>query len=127
MKNAGHAPGAAFEEFEAVAHRLRIHAFGTVQYAVCFSSEIEQHRQAGRRIEVGVHCLLEPAHDMRAVSYTHLRAHETELDLVCRPLLEKKKHNGECPYRKFFAESCSTLLMLTFDASQLIHVSLTSH
>src|SRR5665811_1818489 len=28
-----------------------------------------------------------------AVSYTHLRAHETVLDLVCRLLLEKKKKN----------------------------------
>ena len=28
---------------------------------------------------------------IRAVSYTHLRAHETVLDLVCRLLLEKKK------------------------------------
>ena len=27
------------------------------------------------------------------VSYTHLRAHETEADLVCRLLLEKKKLN----------------------------------
>ena len=27
------------------------------------------------------------------VSYTHLRAHETVLDLVCRLLLEKKKNN----------------------------------
>mgnify|MGYP003381600753 CR=1 FL=1 len=27
-----------------------------------------------------------------AVSYTHLRAHETVLDLVCRLLLEKKKY-----------------------------------
>ena len=27
---------------------------------------------------------------LRAVSYTHLRAHETVLDLVCRLLLEKK-------------------------------------
>ena len=27
------------------------------------------------------------------VSYTHLRAHETVLDLVCRLLLEKKKHH----------------------------------
>ena len=26
------------------------------------------------------------------VSYTHLRAHETVLELVCRLLLEKKKH-----------------------------------
>ena len=29
---------------------------------------------------------------LNAVSYTHLRAHETVLDLVCRLLLEKKKH-----------------------------------
>ena len=28
--------------------------------------------------------------DIMAVSYTHLRAHETVLDLVCRLLLEKK-------------------------------------
>eukprot|EP00657_Telonema_sp_P-1_P007196 TRINITY_DN26913_c0_g1_i1.p1 TRINITY_DN26913_c0_g1~~TRINITY_DN26913_c0_g1_i1.p1 ORF type:complete len:127 (+),score=62.09 TRINITY_DN26913_c0_g1_i1:61-441(+) len=30
-------------------------------------------------------------HVVGAVSYTHLRAHETVLDLVCRLLLEKKK------------------------------------
>ena len=29
--------------------------------------------------------------ELLAVSYTHLRAHETVLDLVCRLLLEKKK------------------------------------
>ena len=29
--------------------------------------------------------------DLGAVSYTHLRAHETVLDLVCRLLLDKKK------------------------------------
>src|SRR5665811_1291684 len=34
---------------------------------------------------------LEPLEALRAVSYTHLRAHETVLDLVCRLLLEKKK------------------------------------
>ena len=31
---------------------------------------------------------------IHAVSYTHLRAHETVLDLVCRLLLEKKKLIG---------------------------------
>ena len=31
------------------------------------------------------------ANDVISVSYTHLRAHETVLDLVCRLLLEKKK------------------------------------
>ena len=30
---------------------------------------------------------------LQAVSYTHLRAHETVLDLVCRLLLEKKKQH----------------------------------
>ena len=36
--------------------------------------------------------LLKQAQDdaVRAVSYTHLRAHETREDLVCRLLLEKK-------------------------------------
>ena len=29
--------------------------------------------------------------DVKPVSYTHLRAHETVLDIVCRLLLEKKK------------------------------------
>ena len=39
--------------------------------------------------------LQESADELRAacpVSYTHLRAHETVLDLVCRLLLEKKKN-----------------------------------
>src|SRR5660397_271979 len=31
------------------------------------------------------------ASSARAVSYTHLRAHETKANLVCRLLLEKKK------------------------------------
>ena len=35
--------------------------------------------------------LLVIINDILAVSYTHLRAHETVLDLVCRLLLETKK------------------------------------
>ena len=33
----------------------------------------------------------------KSVSYTHLRAHETRHDLVCRLLLEKKKHTSPNP------------------------------
>ena len=33
------------------------------------------------------------ADEREAVSYTHLRAHETVLDLVCRLLLEKKNQD----------------------------------
>src|SRR5665811_2557030 len=34
-------------------------------------------------------------HYLKPVSYTHLRAHETVLDLVCRLLLEKKKKKNK--------------------------------
>ena len=33
--------------------------------------------------------------DILAVSYTHLRAHETPEHLVCRLLLDKKTHDGD--------------------------------
>src|SRR5450756_2677048 len=36
-----------------------------------------------------------PTHGYRTVSYTHLRAHETRHDLVCRLLLEKKKKKSK--------------------------------
>ena len=36
------------------------------------------------------HVTPEVSRALAAVSYTHLRAHETVLDLVCRLLLEKK-------------------------------------
>ena len=35
--------------------------------------------------------IITPLKDRIPVSYTHLRAHETVLDLVCRLLLEKNK------------------------------------
>ena len=35
-----------------------------------------------------------------SVSYTHLRAHETVLDLVCRLLLENKKNNKKTKNKK---------------------------
>ena len=37
--------------------------------------------------------VLEAVNKIKAVSYTHLRAHETDSYLVCRLLLEKKKKN----------------------------------
>ena len=41
--------------------------------------------------EIKVYQTCETAETEISVSYTHLRAHETVLDLVCRLLLEKKK------------------------------------
>ena len=38
-----------------------------------------------------IHHAAQPNLGYDPVSYTHLRAHETVLDLVCRLLLEKKK------------------------------------
>src|SRR5450756_2827799 len=39
----------------------------------------------------GVLCQRSGMNGLETVSYTHLRAHETRHDLVCRLLLEKKK------------------------------------
>ena len=49
----------------------------------------EKTRDIEDRLSDALHERLTP------VSYTHLRAHETVLDLVCRLLLEKKKTNRE--------------------------------
>ena len=43
-----------------------------------------------------------------AVSYTHLRAHETVLDLVCRLLLEKKQKKEKIHTKKQKNKSKST-------------------
>src|SRR5450756_1819817 len=50
------------------------------------SGKIAQRNQdgAGKPVDLELHGLA-------TVSYTHLRAHETRHDLVCRLLLEKKK------------------------------------
>ena len=41
--------------------------------------------------------VVEPGAYLEPVSYTHLRAHETVLDLVCRLLLEKKTEPASSP------------------------------
>ena len=49
-----------------------------------------------------------------AVSYTHLRAHETVLDLVCRLLLEKHKlvhTHSPCYYTSRYVYITVTLLL----------------
>src|SRR5450756_2651615 len=40
-------------------------------------------------------CSVDCPRDAEPVSYTHLRAHETRHDLVCRLLLEKKKKKNQ--------------------------------
>ena len=51
-----------------------------------FSLILEKTLEIGGALGLGI-----SANAFLAVSYTHLRAHETVLDLVCRLLLEKKK------------------------------------
>ena len=57
--------------------------------------------------------LLDPLLDpgLATVSYTHLRAHETVLDLVCRLLLEKK--NTRHTFCVSPVASCTTALSTT--------------
>ena len=47
-------------------------------------------------------------------SYTHLRAHETEADLVCRLLLEKKKeHQKNAPRSVQFLSATAPALTMS--------------
>ena len=49
-----------------------------------------------------------------AVSYTHLRAHETVLDLVCRLLLEKKKNREKnTSFWRYLVEDVKNRLIVT--------------
>src|SRR5674536_373609 len=51
-------------------------------------------------LEIWKHLLTKWVHGLRAVSYTHLRAHETPEHLVCRLLLEKKKKKKKKKLKK---------------------------
>ena len=53
--------------------------------------QIEAATNAGDR--AALPALIQELARFDPVSYTHLRAHETVLDIVCRLLLEKKKKN----------------------------------
>src|SRR5664280_1014491 len=55
------------------------------------SARVPEAELGGSIIPPQVEILLALLDRPTSVSYTHLRAHETVLDLVCRLLLEKKK------------------------------------
>src|SRR5665811_2489894 len=57
----------------------------------CHEEELHEDVREDNGSPAGADELLSMFSYPRAVSYTHLRAHETVLDLVCRLLLEKKK------------------------------------
>ena len=70
-------------------------------------------RQAVESLQIEkLHQLLQLAY--APVSYTHLRAHETVLDIVCRLLLEKKQHShsstiqNDCNLNRTIAKKHST-------------------
>ena len=74
------------------------------------------------RTPVLVHCMhgadrtgvLSAVYRVAAVSYTHLRAHETVLDLVCRLLLEKKNKHKFHIILSYSASLSSYPLSFTF-------------
>ena len=94
-----HGVAQSLKEIEAVGHRL-VHAGASFKQSVLINEAVREklyeciefaplhnpHNIKG--IEASLKKL---PHTPNAVSYTHLRAHETPEHLVCRLLLEKKK------------------------------------
>ena len=77
-----------------------VRAGGTMNVCIavllCFALLGALDEGSGGRLGVLLFCwmtwgLFVPERSVMPVSYTHLRAHETRHDLVCRLLLEKKK------------------------------------
>src|SRR5665811_377195 len=82
----------AGEEFSLQSHKHRDEFWRVLSGSGIITLDEEHHT-----INTGENFFSPVGHEHRmeggpeAVSYTHLRAHETVLDLVCRLLLEKKK------------------------------------
>eukprot|EP00656_Telonema_subtile_P001940 TRINITY_DN10840_c0_g1_i2.p1 TRINITY_DN10840_c0_g1~~TRINITY_DN10840_c0_g1_i2.p1 ORF type:complete len:806 (-),score=215.76 TRINITY_DN10840_c0_g1_i2:27-2444(-) len=72
-------------QHEGTAHTLQFR-FAHSAHSPCITMS---HTPACSEVDAHLNLMLKGS--TRAVSYTHLRAHETVLDLVCRLLLEKKK------------------------------------
>ena len=69
-------------------HRRLAHVERVAHHRWRNMREVNQHAQS---IHLAHDLLAEVREALVPVSYTHLRAHETVLDLVCRLLLETKK------------------------------------
>src|SRR5664280_3421678 len=61
-----------------------------IRHGTFFEQLHVEHRAVRIRSQTQYTMILQNVGIAVAVSYTHLRAHETVLDLVCRLLLEKK-------------------------------------
>ena len=64
---------------------------GIDQFDVASIEEIKSIRNFSHTAKCSYMHTVKSRESIKAVSYTHLRAHETKANLVCRLLLEKKK------------------------------------
>ena len=80
-----------FRELHTFGLLAKHNAFGLVTYAG--ATDVDLGVDYTARMGMLKTAWMAPASS--PVSYTHLRAHETVLDLVCRLLLEKKKTNNK--------------------------------
>ena len=72
-------------------NRLEFEFLNGKQQKIIYQSKLSGYSLITSTTIISGYSLTTPT-TINSVSYTHLRAHETVLDLVCRLLLEKKKH-----------------------------------
>ena len=84
---------------EAEVSQLRTYIEANLKVEGDLRREVQQNIK--RKMEIGSYQGLRHRRGLPVrgpVSYTHLRAHETVLDLVCRLLLEQKKKSSICVF-----------------------------
>ena len=63
-------------------------------YSNILPRDVDLHTRFTKNISLNIPIVSAAMDRVTAVSYTHLRAHETVLDLVCRLLLEKTNNSS---------------------------------
>src|SRR5450756_2980647 len=91
----GKKSGAEEEEKEELRFSPRPNRAGEISWRPWGDGAFTEAREQGRLVLLSISAVwchwCHVMDETTSVSYTHLRAHETRHDLVCRLLLEKKK------------------------------------
>ena len=103
-------PDGVEEMADALLQSRRTRCLGVGSNLGCLSGVLPSVTNLSLLVRIGGELSNLLGHPLEAVSYTHLRAHETPEHLVCRLLLEKKKKPYYISYADFYLSTNSNYI-----------------